>query len=148
MSTARPARTQPRLRGYQGYSETHPRAEETAAIARRLARAACATWALPDEVTESVALVASELASNAVRHARGPSVRVIVDRPSPDRVYVAIIDRAPWSFPELRTPKPEELCGRGLLLIEALSERWGYDRLGPAGRPWGKRCWATLKVAR
>ncbi|MEU5547578.1 ATP-binding protein [Streptomyces sioyaensis] len=148
MSTARPARTQPRLTGHQGYSETHPRTEETAAIARRLARAACATWALPDDLTESVALVASELASNAVRHARGPSARVIVDRPSPERVYVAVVDRAPGRLPELRTPEPEEPCGRGLLLIEALSERWSYDRLGPAGRPWGKRCWAQLKTVR
>ncbi|WP_432198327.1 hypothetical protein [Streptomyces sp. bgisy027] len=49
--------------------------------------------------------------------------------------------------PQLRTPEREEQKGRGLVIVESLSERWGYDRLGPAARPWGKRCWAELKMA-
>ncbi|MEW1830365.1 ATP-binding protein [Streptomyces sp. NPDC088196] len=83
---------------------------------------------------------------DAVRHAWGPSVRVVVDRPADDRVYVAVIDRSPHQLPEPRTPEPDEQSGRGLLLIETLSDRWGYDILGPASRPWGKRCWAELRV--
>ncbi|MBK6015809.1 ATP-binding protein [Streptomyces sp. MBT53] len=140
------AATRPRPTGHQGYSETHPRTEGTAAIARRLARAACATWALPDDVTETAALVVSELASNAVRHAWGPSVRVIVDRPRDDRVYVAVVDRSPHCTPELGTPGEGDVSGRGLVLVDALSDQWGYDLVGPHRRPWGKRCWAELKV--
>jgi anti-sigma regulatory factor (Ser/Thr protein kinase) len=136
----------PRATGHPGYSETHPRTERTAPLARRLVRTACATWGLTDEMAEAAALVMAELFSNAIRHACGPSVRVVVDRPSDDRVYVAVIDRSPHQLPEPRTPDPDEQNGRGLLLIEALSDRWGYDRLGPASRPWGKRCWAELRA--
>lgn len=140
------AAIRPRATGHPGYSEAHPRTERTAPLARGLVRTACAAWGLPDEVTESAALVIAELVSNTVRHAWGPSVRVIVDRPSDERVYVAVVDRSPCCLPVLRTTDAEESSGRGLILIEALSDRWGYDRLGPASHPWGKRCWAELTV--
>ncbi|WP_155057531.1 ATP-binding protein [Streptomyces blattellae] len=138
------ATVRPRAKGHPGYSETHPRTEETAAIARRLAVTACAAWGLPDETAEAAALVVSELASNAVRHAWGPTVRVIVDRPSDDRVYLAVVDRAPRRTPELGKPGDGDVSGRGLVLVDALSDRWGYDQLGPHRRPWGKRVWSEL----
>lgn len=138
--------TRPRPKGHPGYSETHPRTEATAPLARGLVRTACAIWGLPDEVTEAAAVVMAELVSNAVRHASGPSVRVTVDRLGDERVRLAVVDRAPHRLPELRTPEDEEQSGRGLVLVEAMSDRWGYDRLGPAHRPWGKRCWAELTV--
>ncbi|MEY9998112.1 serine/threonine-protein kinase RsbW [Streptomyces sp. V4I8] len=136
----------PRAKGYPGYSEIRTRTEETAPLARDLARTACTAWNLPDEVTESAALVMAELFANAVRHACGPFVQVIVNRPSNARVYLAVTDRAPECLPHLRAPEDEQQSGRGLVIIESLSERWGYDRLGPAARPWGKRCWAELRV--
>ncbi|MFL4905206.1 ATP-binding protein [Streptomyces sp. MMS24-I2-30] len=139
--------TRPRPNGHPGYSETHPRAERTAPLARRLVGTACAAWGLADEVTRSATLVMAELVSNAIRHARGPTIRIIIDRPSDEWVCLAVVDRAPHRLPELLAPSAEEQSGRGLLLIEALSDRWGYDRLGPASRPWGKRCWAELTVS-
>ncbi|MEU9396924.1 ATP-binding protein [Streptomyces sp. NPDC048324] len=129
-----------------GYSETHPRTEGTAPIARSLARTACARWGLSDEVTEAAALVMAELFSNATRHACGPSVRLIVDRPADDRVYLAVVDRAPYRTPELGEPDEGDVSGRGLVLVDALCDRWGYDRLGPHRSPWGKRCWAELRA--
>ncbi|WP_411152982.1 ATP-binding protein [Streptomyces sp. A30] len=140
------ASARPRAKGHPGYSETHPRTEETAPVARSLARTACATWGLSDEVTEAAALVMAELFSNAARHAWGPSVRLIVDRPADDRVYLAVIDRAPHRTPELGKPSDSDTSGRGLVLVDALSDRWGYDRMGPHLRPWGKRCWAELEA--
>ncbi|WP_079056162.1 ATP-binding protein [Streptomyces caeruleatus] len=115
-------------------------------MARDLVRTACITWGLTEEMTDTAALVIVELLSNAVRHAWGPSVRITVDRPSDKRVRLAVVDRAPDRLPHLHIPQDEEQSGRGLVLIEALSERWGYDRLGPAARPWGKSCWAELSV--
>lgn len=137
----------PRATGYPGYSETHPRTELTAPLARKLVGNACSTWGLTEETTQAAALVMAELVSNAVRHAWGASIRLIVDRPTDDRVYVAVVDRAPHRTPEMRTPGDGAEHGRGLLLVDTLSDRWGYDVLGPAGHPWGKRCWAELKSA-
>ncbi|WP_046509245.1 ATP-binding protein, partial [Streptomyces odonnellii] len=44
--------------------------------------------------------------------------------------------------PQPRTPDPEALDGRGLLLVDALADEWGVaDRAGP-----GKMIWACLSV--
>jgi anti-sigma regulatory factor (Ser/Thr protein kinase) len=88
----------------------------------------------------------SELVTNAVCHARGHSLRVIVDRPVDDRLYLAVVDRASSRVPMLRAPDRDDTEGRGLVLIDVLSDCWGYDLLGPARRPNCKRCWAELAV--
>ncbi|MFC9624599.1 ATP-binding protein [Streptomyces sp. NPDC056930] len=141
MTAARPRRT-----GYPGYNTTQTRAPETAEEARRLARVALCAWGL-DDAAETAALLLSELVTNAVRHAHGPAVRIIVDRPADDRVYVAVIDRAPQRLPEMRTPAPDDVNGRGLVLVDELADRWGYDLMGSGARAWGKRVWAEMKVS-
>ncbi|WP_322734543.1 ATP-binding protein [Streptomyces ferrugineus] len=136
----------PRPTGPPGYSETLPRAEESAQTARSLARAAVATWGI-DRLTTVAELVMSELVTNAVVHAWGPSLRVMVDRLADDTVYLAVVDRAPRRTPELRTAGPNDVTGRGLLLVDDIAARWGHDLLGPHMRPWGKRVWAELRAA-
>ncbi|WP_432040997.1 ATP-binding protein [Streptomyces chartreusis] len=136
---------QPRMKGYPGYRLTADRVPETAREARQLARVALAVWGLNDNV-EPAALVMSELVANAVRHAHGPKVRLAVHRPAVDRVYLAVTDRAPLRLPELRTPDDDDAHGRGLLLIDDLADRWGYDLLGPVRARSAKRVWAELKV--
>ncbi|MEV7284507.1 ATP-binding protein [Streptomyces sp. NPDC093252] len=116
------------------------------AIARRSARAACSAWNLGDETAAVAALVLSELVTNAVRYASGPSIRILVDRPTADRLYFGVVDRAPCDLPRVADPDLESTSGRGLLLIDAYALRWCWVRLGPAGRPWGKQCWAELEA--
>jgi two-component sensor histidine kinase len=79
---------------------------------------------------DAVLLLVTELVTNAIVHARSPvQVSVAVDD---SRVRVAVHDRAPR--PPIRRPASEEaLNGRGLLLLERLSDRWGFDA-GPAGK--------------
>ncbi|WP_406486643.1 ATP-binding protein [Streptomyces sp. NBC_01563] len=133
----------PRQTGYPGYTVVLPREPETAAEARRLVRVSLSAWGL-DGVADSAELVISEFVANAVRHARGTVVRVIVDRPADDRVYLGVVDRAPNDVPQHQDPDAEAADGRGLMMVDALTDRWGYDRLGPATRFWGKRVWAVL----
>lgn len=104
-------------------------------------------WHLED-AQDGAALLVSELFANAVRHARGENVRVIIDRPEADRVYVAVVDRAPRQVPVLRVAGPDDVTGRGLALVEEMADRWGYDLMGSGRIPWGKRVWAEMKVAR
>ncbi|MGO4417226.1 ATP-binding protein [Streptomyces sp. MCAF7] len=139
------AAAQPRSTGYPGYTLNGRRVPETAEEGRCLARVALAAWGLVDEV-ETAALIMSELVSNAARHARGPTIRMSVNRPADNRVYVAVIDRAPLQLPQLRTPGPDAVQGRGLVLVEAVSHDWGWEYMGTGTRPWGKRVWATLTV--
>ncbi|WP_455361238.1 ATP-binding protein, partial [Streptomyces sp. SYSU K21746] len=70
-------------------------------------------------------------------------------RPYADnRVYVAVIDRAPRQLPELCKAGPDDINGRGLALVEELADRWGYDLMGSGRSLWGKRVWAEMKVTR
>nr|AAD46514.1 putative regulatory protein [Streptomyces albus] len=130
--------TTSRPTGQPGYSETLPREPESAAVARRLLRTACAAWGL-DEVAEDGAVVVSELVANAVQHARRESLRVVVERPAQDTVRVAVADLSRVR-PVLRVPKMGAECGRGLFLVAMLAADWGTDE-----RRWGKVVWAELE---
>ncbi|MFD8914092.1 ATP-binding protein [Streptomyces sp. NPDC059575] len=127
-----------RATGHPGYSETLPREPESAATARRLVRAACVAWGLRG-TAEDGALVVSELVTNAVRHARRQSIRVMVERTAPSTVRVAVADFS-RTLPKLCTPKGDEEGGRGLVLVAELAADWGAKE-----RRWGKIVWADLE---
>ncbi|MFF8914248.1 ATP-binding protein [Streptomyces sp. NPDC015032] len=111
------------------------REPKTATEARCLVRVSLSAWEL-DHATDPADLVISELVANAVRHPRGPMVRVIVERPADDQVYLGVVDRAPNDLPQQQTPHAEAAQGRGLLMVDAFTTPWGYDRLQqPAGQP-------------
>ncbi|MGW5404223.1 ATP-binding protein [Streptomyces spiralis] len=128
----------PHPTGHPGYSETLPGLEESAEVARNLVRTALAAWYL-DELTDTAILLVSELVANAVKHTSSRVIRVIVTRPSERFVRIAVVDRA-RVMPELVKPGDELVAsGRGLLLVDALAERWGTDLYR-----WGKQVWAEL----
>ncbi|MEW1551952.1 ATP-binding protein [Streptomyces tsukubensis] len=135
----------PRQSGHPGYSESMARTPETTGRARTLARIALSAWHM-DKDADTAALLLSELFTNAVRHAAGERVRVIVERPQADRVHIAVVDRAPHLLPRVREAGGEETSGRGLALVEEIADRWGYQFLGDGHRPWGKRVWAEMQV--
>ncbi|MFC9956005.1 ATP-binding protein [Streptomyces nigra] len=139
----------PRMKGYPGYRLAADRAPETAKEARLLARAAMAAWGLEDDA-ETAALVMSEFVANAVRHAHGPRIVLTVSLPVFDRVYLAVTDRSPDRHPQARTPDKDAANGRGLLLVDSLADRWGYDLLRShrSGELSAKRVWAELKLVR
>lgn len=91
--------------------------------------------------------MATELVSNAVRHCRVTlaeievvlSIRgsgLLLEVSDPDR------DRLPGTRPaEDSGDHPQGDGGRGLMLVAALSERWGHDV-----RPFTKCVWAYFLV--
>lgn len=133
MAPARPTQ-------HPGYSLTLANAPETAAEARRLVRTAYQAWGVEEDYADTAQVVISELVANAVRHTRGPCIRVIIEHPLPDRLLLAVVDKC-RDLPCMRTPNVGDLRGRGLLLVDALADNWGSTRL-----PWGKRVWAQLAV--
>ncbi|OEU90478.1 serine/threonine protein phosphatase [Streptomyces abyssalis] len=129
-ATARPT-------GVPGYSESLPRTPESVATARRLVRTALATWRL-EQLADEGALIASELVTNAVQHARSSAIRVSVTRPEPASVRIAVVDKSRVEPVRCEANEDDE-GGRGLALVELLADEWGTDPL-----PWGKRVWAEL----
>jgi anti-sigma regulatory factor (Ser/Thr protein kinase) len=88
------------------------------------------------ELASTVALVTSELASNAVLHARTPFL-VRVEHTAAG-IRVGVYDGSPL-LPDRRPHRPEEATGRGLAIVESLSEAWGIDVT-----PEGKWVWAVV----
>jgi anti-sigma regulatory factor (Ser/Thr protein kinase) len=110
---------------------------------RRVLRAVLMGWGFTDpDWLSSAVLVAGELVSNAIRHAGGGLALLV--RAGDTRVWVAVVDGSPVR-PVRRVADSGAGGtgvaggGRGLLIVEALSARWGTD--AHAG---GKRVWATL----
>jgi len=91
------------------------------------------------ELVENVTLLVSELVTNVIEHARS-NLDVAV-KLFPDRVRVDVFDRSKPEPEELRAREAsgEATSGRGLLLVEALAERWGVDET-----PGGKSVWFEL----
>ena len=88
-----------------------------------------------------VLLLTSELVTNACLHA-GTDTHVTV-RLLPDIVRVEVVD-GDAHVPAPREAAPEEPSGRGLMILDALSDRWGVDRLDEGG----KRVWCEVARSR
>jgi len=104
-------------------STVFPAVAPSAASARRFVAAALRRWGCPDDFIELVLLLTSELVTNAYRHARTETrVSVRLDDDC-TRVEVRDVGRGE---PELRPRDTDRVDGRGLQIVDALADRWGY----------------------
>jgi anti-anti-sigma regulatory factor/anti-sigma regulatory factor (Ser/Thr protein kinase) len=113
-----------------------------AAAARLYVRDILGYWqlALPDStVLERAVLVANELVTNAVVHAR-TDLRLRLELRG-DWLHIAVRDGSPRLL-RMVTANPEAEGGRGLWLVEQLTRAWGI-RPDPDG---GKVVWCTIKL--
>ena len=105
--------------------------------ARAWATETLRTWQC-DAQLDAVRLAASELVGNGVRHAHTPLVLVLqVDA---GELRVSVTDHAPGAVAR-RVPEVHAGSGRGLALVEHISDRWGVDPTGD-----GKTVWAAWDV--
>jgi anti-sigma regulatory factor (Ser/Thr protein kinase)/anti-anti-sigma regulatory factor len=112
------------------------------AAARAFVREVCRYWQLarPDAtVMDRAVLLASELVTNAVAHAR-TEIRLRLELRG-DRLHIAVRDGGPGLL-RLVAPDPQAEGGRGLWLIEQLARSWGVNR-HPDG---GKIVWCVLSL--
>ncbi|MGW8696276.1 ATP-binding protein [Streptomyces eurythermus] len=133
-AAARPAST-----GAPGYAETLPCKPESARRARSLVTSALSVWAM-EELVDAATLVVVELLANTIEHTRCRTTRVTVRRLAEDRVRIGVSDTCQGP-PVMKSPGRDAENGRGLVLVDALAERWGCDR----HRAW-KVVWAELRL--
>jgi hypothetical protein len=119
------------------------------AAARSFAAATASRWGVPN--ADDVTAVVAELLANALRH--GVTQARLHGRPLPSWpirlgllypgswVICAVTDPSP-DVPALREPDWLAESGRGLHVVAALAQRWGYC-LAPADR--GKVVWAAIQ---
>lgn len=93
-------------------------------------------WGETPEQVDDVVLVASEMATNAVIHARSP-FRISVAR-SAGGISLAVQDVADRR-PQLGTGDIRSDTGRGLAIVATLSSSWGCDDV-----PSGKVVWSEV----
>jgi anti-sigma regulatory factor (Ser/Thr protein kinase) len=89
--------------------------------AREFCRAVLEAWGLADEA-ELVTLLVSELVTNSVRYTAG-GIELRLSMPD-DRLLVEIHDQE-CELPVQRAAGSADERGRGLLLVQQLSSRWG-----------------------
>jgi anti-sigma regulatory factor (Ser/Thr protein kinase) len=97
-------------------------------MARRFARAALIESSAD---VDTVILLVSEVVTNAVLHARGGIRLVVEDRDAVVRVEV--FDSSPLP-PRMHHFRLASATGRGLRLLDQLSQTWGVERVSDDGK--------------
>ncbi|WP_229891162.1 ATP-binding protein [Streptomyces lavendofoliae] len=118
-----------------------PSRPESAATARRLTQCVVLRqWGLGPQIAEHAVLLVSELVGNAVRHtgARVFGLRMLRRR---GWIRIEVCDPS-RGLPCLMPVRELDTSGRGLFLVDKLSDRWGVDLM-----PRGKTTWFEMRVS-
>jgi two-component sensor histidine kinase len=115
----------------------------SAALVRHRIAADLTTSGVSSDSVDEVALVVSELVGNAIRHARpsaAGTLQVDWDIDDTSGLIVRVADPSD-ATPQPRTPTADEPGGRGLAIVAAVAEEWGYRR-----SERGKEVWARVPI--
>jgi anti-sigma regulatory factor (Ser/Thr protein kinase) len=107
---------------------------------RHFVQAQLMAWEVDADVAEVAVLLATELVTNAVRHGRGKVCLRL--RRGCHSLYIEVDDDGS-ALPDRRHAEDDDEGGRGLQLVEALSEAWGTRPLDH-----GKSVWCSIKLPR
>lgn len=124
-----------------------PPLAESVHSARGFAAGALSGWRMT-MLLDSMELVVSELATNALRHglmlaepaARRENAVIRLSLIRRGALVTCAITDPGSAVPVMREPSPLEPGGLGLHIVESLSLRWGWCTLAPRG----KIVWAVL----
>ncbi|MFI2434770.1 ATP-binding protein [Streptomyces sp. NPDC018693] len=94
-------------------------------------------------LADDAELLGTELVSNAVRHTKGPAALRVRWRDGVLRVGAWDADPEPPDFPGECAESTGEEDGRGLMLVRACAQVWGWQPLSRFGNR-GKYVWCEL----
>jgi anti-sigma regulatory factor (Ser/Thr protein kinase) len=117
-----------------------PPAPPSIQAARHVVLALLRAWDVPQD-RDDAALLVTELVANVVDHVGGDDFLTLELEASEDRLRIAVLDGSsvPPVVQELSRERPR---GRGLLMLQAIADRWGSD-----DHRGGKRVWFELAAA-
>ncbi|MDH6115704.1 ATP-binding protein [Kitasatospora sp. GAS204B] len=117
-----------------------PRSPRSPALARHLLREFLSRVPSGERFVEDGVLVLTELVGNAFRHGtpRGNLIKMGLE--TDGELLWLWVEDVSRKAPQLRVTADGE-AGRGLLLVDKLSHKWGW---GPRGGH-GKRVWAVIE---
>jgi DcmR-like sensory protein len=122
--------------GVPGAVRTYPFSREAPASARHFAVAILREWGIAD-IADDAALVVTELAANAILHARSGFTLILSARG--DLLRISVRDASPLPAEGRDALMPIPLHGLGA--VDALAKQWGVESLGKAG----KTVWVDLR---
>jgi anti-sigma regulatory factor (Ser/Thr protein kinase) len=112
--------------------------------ARAYVRELLQAWGLSPELCDDAVLVTSELVTDVIAHADSEEM-VCRLRAGEERLYVEVeVEDRARTFPTRTAPAADSRRGRGLLLVDTLSQDWGVTD-APLGS--GRIVWAELPSA-
>ncbi|MGW1545094.1 ATP-binding protein [Streptomyces sp. NPDC002309] len=109
--------------------------EHSARHIRRIVRSLLTEWDMA-ELTDAVELGVTELVANVVRHVLDRRCVLLVLRLGTG-VRVEVSDGSARIPVPAGTVSPDSECGRGLMLLDALADKWGVE----PGAGGGKTVW-------
>jgi serine/threonine-protein kinase RsbW len=95
-------------------------------VARRLVLDAFAEWEFGSRAAQDAALIATELVTNAIIHARPTSIVLTIARRG-ETVELRVADDGHGKV-ELRPVTPGSVTGRGLHFLDELSSNWSVEQ--------------------
>ncbi|MEV0170463.1 SpoIIE family protein phosphatase [Streptomyces sp. NPDC050803] len=113
---------------------------EALAEARHMIRAAVRAWGARDRADE-IELVADELITNALMHTEGSAIVTLRVLAGSDRRLRVEVEDSSSALPRRREAGESGVSGRGLLLVELLTDVWGVEARGG-----GKCVWCEFLV--
>jgi hypothetical protein len=114
-----------------------PPADHSVPLARHVTLDLLRLWRAPHD-RDDAALLVTELVTNVVDHVGGEASFTLELELAGGRLRVAVVDGSSV-LPVVRELNSAHPRGRGLLLVQALAERWGCEE-----RDGGKRVWLDL----
>ncbi|WP_329081248.1 ATP-binding protein [Streptomyces niveus] len=132
---------------HQEASVTLPSVPASVPEARRYVARVLSEWGLPGdaETAETVRLIISELATNAVQHTfgRSPTFTIDVTLERDEQLRVGVTDSHP-RWPQRLPAAVQQDNGRGMVIIRALTAEYGGRLAVTPTAEGGKTVWITL----
>ncbi|WP_447037685.1 ATP-binding protein [Streptomyces sp. DSM 118878] len=108
---------------------------EEVAMLRRRVRLHLDRWGLA-EVADEVQLCVSELVANVITHVGEQTPTALRLTKSDTHVRIEVRDPDARALPTLLAPTDEAESGRGMALLDAVTDRWGVTLCGDSKVTW------------